>query len=271
MVKIIIVFIISAFFSLSCTKKDQNTVKEQITVPNESYNIILQSMLESTELLDQIVYKGNINELEKWITIDQLFDFSGNDLRILRNTIYAKHGYKFNSIDLQNHFSKFYWYNGEFANVDSKLTIVDIENIKVIQEMERKYAEKITEEYDPMKKQLIGNWYMFGGVSAEGLYNIKSVIEEFGEQLEILPDGTYVYYCRNHSASKGEYHGIWSLENKVFETIPVGEHTGHDERYHPTYRKVELTIGEFEFNNGDIYPCSDLFDHGGWVKDEMLK
>jgi hypothetical protein len=38
-------------------------------------------------------------------------------LRFIRNTIYARHGYAFNSIDLQEHFLRFNWYNGIKNNV----------------------------------------------------------------------------------------------------------------------------------------------------------
>jgi hypothetical protein len=58
------------------------------------------------------------------------------ELRILRNTIYAKYGYIFRSADLQNHFSKFSWYQGKNTNVDNYFSMIDIENISRIQQRE---------------------------------------------------------------------------------------------------------------------------------------
>jgi hypothetical protein len=74
--------------------------------------------------------------------MEQLEVFSRDDLRILRNTIYAKYGYRFNSKDLQEHFSDFLWYNGITNNVDNKLTAVDIGNIELVQKAEQNYSEK---------------------------------------------------------------------------------------------------------------------------------
>ncbi|MEO8933565.1 MAG: YARHG domain-containing protein, partial [Xanthomarina sp.] len=37
-------------------------------------------------------------------------EFTKNELRILRNTIYAQHGYVFKSADLKKHFKQFAWY-----------------------------------------------------------------------------------------------------------------------------------------------------------------
>jgi hypothetical protein len=50
------------------------------------------------------------------------FNLSNNDLRILRNTIYARHGYLFKSKDLQEHFQKFEWYKGTKENVEDELS-----------------------------------------------------------------------------------------------------------------------------------------------------
>jgi hypothetical protein len=268
MAKILIVLIISAFFSLSCAKNDKSIVSDETDSENtdilsESV-IIVQSTVVSKDLLNQIVYNGDISELEKLITTGQLSGFSGNELRILRNTIYAKYGYKFNSIDLLDHFSKFHWYNGESNNVDDKLTMVDIENIKLIQEMERRKAE----ENDAMKNELIGNWYMYGGIANEGIDNISIIIAR-GEQVQILPDGTYIYFCRAHVSPELIFYGLWSFTDNTFETVPIGEHIGHTPQIHiPTYGKVEnFRIETFTFNDGSRQPTASLFNYGMWVKE----
>ncbi len=41
----------------------------------------------------------------------ELANLSANDLRIIRNEIYARHGRMFKSTDLRNYFSKYSWYN----------------------------------------------------------------------------------------------------------------------------------------------------------------
>ncbi|MFC2129424.1 YARHG domain-containing protein [Bacteroidota bacterium] len=65
-------------------------------------------------------------------------DFSNEELRIIRNYIFAKYGYKFKSDDLQEYFSKFKWYAPQFDNVDDKITDVDKKIIAHIRKQESK-------------------------------------------------------------------------------------------------------------------------------------
>jgi len=58
------------------------------------------------------------------------------ELRILRNTIYAKYGYIFQSKELSKHFSRFVWYKPQFSNVDKRLNEYDKKIIEIIREIE---------------------------------------------------------------------------------------------------------------------------------------
>jgi hypothetical protein len=272
MKKISIMFVILVLFS--CNKNDKNILSEK---PNSDVNnfmdetniefqdknknvVIVQSTIGSKELLNQTVYNGDINELEKLIMIWQLCDFSKNDLRILRNTIYAKYGYIFNSNELKEHFSKFSWYNGIFTNVDDKLTIVDTENLELIQKVEQNYPDE-----NDSNNELIGDWYMYGAVPSEGMDSITLLIER-NDHVQILPNGIYVHYCRVHLQSEEIFYGLWFLENNIFETITIGNNRKHD--FPPNYGKTDLWIYKFDFNDGSIYPGCHLFgdNGGGWVK-----
>lgn len=65
-------------------------------------------------------------ELMNWnIDWSDLADLSDEQLRIVRNRVFAKHGYIFKSNDLSDYFSRFEWYNPRFENVDSRLTEED--------------------------------------------------------------------------------------------------------------------------------------------------
>ena len=61
---------------------------------------------------------------------------SKQDLRFLRNEIYARHGYRFNSRDLQEYFSTKDWYRPQFDDVDHLLSEIEKENIKFIERHE---------------------------------------------------------------------------------------------------------------------------------------
>lgn len=253
----------------SCTKDKQNNISDETNADNnineeylwlentEKNVIIVKSTLSSQEYLEQTVFSGNIAELDKLITIGQLCNFTRSNLRILRNAIFAKYGYKFNSIDLQDHFSKFSWYSGVTANIDDKLTIVDLNNIELIQKIEDNYPED---------NELIGNWYMYGAVPDQGIDNISLLLAR-NDYVQILPNGIYVHYCRVHFQSEEIFYGLWSLENDIFETIIIGNDKKHD--FPPNYGKTDLLIHWFVFSDGSIYPACHLFgdNGGGWVKE----
>jgi hypothetical protein len=92
------------------------------------------------ENLGYVIHLGdNLSILDNKLTLDQLCYLSKEELRILRNTIYAKYGLKFNSSDLSEHFSKFSWYFGTKNNVENELSEIDKENIALIQKIETNY------------------------------------------------------------------------------------------------------------------------------------
>jgi len=62
---------------------------------------------------------------------------SKEDLRLMRNEIYARHGKTFQSADLQKYFSGKCWYKAEPGYSDTMLTPVDRENIRIIQDAEK--------------------------------------------------------------------------------------------------------------------------------------
>lgn len=65
----------------------------------------------------------------------QLYGMSKSDLRIARNEIYARHGYIFESADLQNYFSSQWWYVPD-ALYNYELTDIEQYNVTLIETME---------------------------------------------------------------------------------------------------------------------------------------
>jgi len=68
------------------------------------------------------------------------------DLEIIRNTIYARHGYTFANRGARQFFDYVEWYIPLYANVEDKLTDIEKENIKLIKRLE-KYAEDYYQQY----------------------------------------------------------------------------------------------------------------------------
>ena len=62
-----------------------------------------------------------------------IIGLSKKELRIMRNWIYARHGYSFRSQDLINYFSKFEWYHPKYSEVPfNLLTDIEQRNIELI-------------------------------------------------------------------------------------------------------------------------------------------
>jgi len=68
---------------------------------------------------------------------EELIKMSKSDLKIMRNEIFARYGYKFKSGgEMDNYFKNQDWYTRQHDNVDKFLTDLEKENIKLIQLIE---------------------------------------------------------------------------------------------------------------------------------------
>lgn len=73
----------------------------------------------------------------KLLSEDDLRNIPKSDLRIMRNEIYARHGYIFKSKDMQEYFSKKPWYNGYESNTNNiELNDIEQKNIALIKRYE---------------------------------------------------------------------------------------------------------------------------------------
>jgi len=86
-----------------------------------------------------------INSSTEKLTEAQLKNLKKLELEILRNTIYARHGYAFKKSSVRNFFEMMDWYMPISDNVDAELTELEKSNIELLQRME-KYAQD-TYEY----------------------------------------------------------------------------------------------------------------------------
>lgn len=68
------------------------------------------------------------------LTKDDLMGFTKAELRIIRNEIYARHGYIFDSKDLRDYFMKKEWYKPRTKNV--KLSAIEQYNVNLIKQYE---------------------------------------------------------------------------------------------------------------------------------------
>lgn len=72
------------------------------------------------------------------VAANDLAVLSSEELRRLRNTVYARHGRTFDAPDLQRYFDSRPWYKPRYDYNESELTQTDRANIKLIQTAENK-------------------------------------------------------------------------------------------------------------------------------------
>ncbi|MBF4493544.1 YARHG domain-containing protein [Flavobacterium sp. JLP] len=81
-----------------------------------------------------------LNSSTKKLKESDLKNLKKIDLEILRNTIFARHGFSFKTKTVRQFFDSVEWYIPVSTNVDNQLTAVEKENIAILKRFE-KYAE----------------------------------------------------------------------------------------------------------------------------------
>ena len=250
-------FIILTIF-ISCTKNDNNTYivsEPQIflnrvqstddtrnNINTDDYYFISPTppRFEYTTIFNKYSLGENgVEHLEDYLYLGDLINLTREGLRILRNAIYAKHGYQFISNDLSEYFSQFSWYAANFTNVDYMLTEIDRRNISLIQMVENNYPKSHNE--------FIGNYGDWRPGIPHGLSN------EGPNRLIVYPNGIFIAIwpraygweseidnintLESYSAWKNNnwnyenfYYGLWSFDNNALkfddETIIIGREQG---------------------------------------------
>jgi hypothetical protein len=154
--------------------------------------------------LDNIIQEFTPNTngiLNNWrpsyATDNEIGCLDKSQLRLIRNTIYARHGYIFNSIDLQEHFSRFSWYNGIKTNVNDELTVNEWRVINLLIQMENNYPS-------------------FDSNEIMGVYVSNDFWETRSDQREmrLWPNGFLFYQPEKYENS---FYGLWSFDGNIFK------------------------------------------------------
>lgn len=109
-------------------------------------------------------------DIEKQIEYKDLVNLTADDLGILRNAFFAKHGYIFKNKKYTEYFSGFDWYAPEAEDVSGRLTDEDKRSVALIQKIENRFFGNNIQLSDE-EREMIGMW-MEGAVMAAGYSNI---------------------------------------------------------------------------------------------------
>lgn len=70
------------------------------------------------------------------LEISDLSGLGNKDLKIMRNEIYARHGYIFKTPEMKEYFAAQSWYHGQYADVSSMLSAIEQRNVALIKKYE---------------------------------------------------------------------------------------------------------------------------------------
>jgi hypothetical protein len=82
----------------------------------------------------------------KLLSSDNVNNLLKDELRLMRNEIYARHGYSFKLKEVRELFDNQDWYMPISTDVRKKLTAIEVKNEKIIKQFE-KYAEESYDDY----------------------------------------------------------------------------------------------------------------------------
>lgn len=127
----------ASIFLMSNVANETNA--QRVSVPGQQAYSRKSYKPKQQRRLRNIGYVGDFSDIacHTWLTPDDVYYLSATELRILRNTIYARHGRKFKDAKLRNYFSQFKWYRPTKNEVSpSELSDTEKHNISLIQSFE---------------------------------------------------------------------------------------------------------------------------------------
>ena len=126
---------------------------------------IYQNFIKKTETINYDTLQNNENSYydnnaideseyeyeylrEREMTYDDVEGKSAEELRLMRNYIFARRGYIFESEDLKEYFERFSWYVPLYYDVTPRLSDIEKYNVNFIKEWETNFGPDYTPEYE---------------------------------------------------------------------------------------------------------------------------
>jgi len=177
-------------------------------------------------LIILILTSCNSSQSDKIVRLDyeELIKKESSELRIIRNEIFARHGYIFKSQDLKDYFSSKDWYKPKFENVDSYLTDDEKQYIQVIRN-----AENYVKKLNNFKEFFIGDSDTNIG-NLKLPENLKNFIDKFGK-----PDSTFI--DNDEFCPIGQLH-FWNFNNENLRLIVLGDSYGEPVKFDTKTRLI---------------------------------
>lgn len=124
----------------------QNFIKKTETI-NYDTSVNNESSYYDNNAIDESEYKYEYLR-EREMTYADVEGKSAEELRLMRNYIFARRGYIFESEDLKEYFEQFSWYVPLYYDVTPRLSDIEKYNVSFIKEYETDFGPDYTPEYE---------------------------------------------------------------------------------------------------------------------------
>lgn len=190
--KSILILVILGICSLLSAQVNESPIQ----LDNESYRLLYN------DTAIRIIYSGDIELLNKPLNIFCVGRLNYFQLKILRNTIYAKYGYEFKSGDMKNYFLKCPWYKVNTRFSESMFNDTDKYNLQLINSFEANSLKGYIDQIDT--RSMIGVWQ-----------ETPEFADGWGDRFEFHGNGTLIWYASQMNSSKRllKYIGKWNISN----------------------------------------------------------
>lgn len=124
----------------------QNFIKKTETI-NYDTSVNNENSYYDNNDIDESEYKYEYLR-EREMTYADVEGKSAEELRLMRNYIFARRGYIFESEDLKEYFEQFSWYVPLYYDVTPRLSDIEKYNVNFIKEWETNFGPDYTPEYE---------------------------------------------------------------------------------------------------------------------------
>ena len=124
----------------------QNFIKKTETI-NYDTSVNNENSDYDNNAIDESEYEYEYLR-EREMTYDDVEGKSAEELRLMRNYIFARRGYIFESEDLKEYFEQFSWYVPLYYDVTPRLSDIEKYNVNFIKEWETNFGPEYTPEYE---------------------------------------------------------------------------------------------------------------------------
>lgn len=228
---------------MSCDVENEDTLNEYQGMMQQSDTVVQNAVIDTQNLhkdADQYIIPVSMTQT---ISADSLINMSDNDLWLARNEIYARHGRGFTNEYLQSYFNACSWYE-KTAETDafdeSVLSQTEKDNLKVIQEAEKTYADEHPYPKEYKTGQKVMEDIDGDGREEEIRYDVKESGDYAGYSCILTVNGTSYELCEYAAMVTPETDCFYvtdinayddSLEIAVLDDGPSGDYVTYFYRY----------------------------------------